>query len=122
MSSAKRRAGKDRQSRTARADRVIVVGAGAAGLAAAAALHEAGVPSIVLEARARIGGRIWTKRTRSLVVPIELGAEFIHGEAAEVAGIADHARLRVIDIAGRRYRADGSGLRPIDDFWERLDR
>ncbi|MDW8215805.1 MAG: FAD-dependent oxidoreductase, partial [Roseiflexaceae bacterium] len=43
--------------------RVIVLGAGAAGLAAARRLHDAGVAVQVLEARHRIGGRVWTDET-----------------------------------------------------------
>jgi monoamine oxidase len=62
---------------------VAIIGAGAAGLAAAAAVSEAGRSGIVLEARDRIGGRIWTHSEPSLPVPIELGAEFIHGEPPE---------------------------------------
>ena len=58
---------------------VVVVGAGAAGLAAAQQLKQAGLPSLVLEARQRPGGRIWTDRTYG---PAELGAEFIHGDHA----------------------------------------
>ena len=57
---------------------VVIVGAGMAGLAAASALVDAGVATIVLEGRDRIGGRIWTDR--SLGVPLELGASWIHGE------------------------------------------
>lgn len=57
---------------------VIVVGAGAAGLAAARQLHDAGCKVTVLEARDRLGGRVWT--TYDLApYPIELGAEYIHG-------------------------------------------
>ncbi|WP_165826341.1 flavin monoamine oxidase family protein [Rhizobium wuzhouense] len=67
--------------------KVIVVGAGMAGLSAAATLTEAGAEVIVLEARDRIGGRIFTDR--SLGVPVENGANFIHGfndnPAAELA-------------------------------------
>ena len=62
---------------------VLIVGAGAAGLAAAHALHEAGVDIVVLEARDRLGGRIWTLRDTG-TLPIELGAEFVHGRASEL--------------------------------------
>ncbi len=57
--------------------RVIVVGAGIAGLTAARSLVDHGIPVTVLEARARLGGRIWTDQT--LEVPIDLGAAWIHG-------------------------------------------
>lgn len=60
---------------------VIVLGAGAAGLAAASELLSAGRSVLVLEARDRVGGRIWTRREAALAAPIELGAEFIHGPA-----------------------------------------
>jgi len=56
---------------------VVVVGAGIAGLSAARRLTDAGVAVTVLEARTRIGGRIWTDI--SLGVPIDLGAAWLHG-------------------------------------------
>jgi monoamine oxidase len=60
---------------------VLVIGAGAAGIAAARTLHDAGVSVTVLEARPRIGGRVLTNSTLA-PHPIELGAEFIHGKGA----------------------------------------
>lgn len=59
---------------------VLVIGAGAAGLNAAYELSRAGAEVEVLEARNRIGGRIWTVPSSDRFVPLELGAEFIHGE------------------------------------------
>lgn len=59
--------------------RVIVVGAGIAGLAAAASLEKAGVATRVLEARDRRGGRIWTSRAIG-GIPLDLGASWIHGD------------------------------------------
>jgi len=56
--------------------RVIVVGAGFAGLAAAVALHQAGAEVVVLEARDRLGGRVHSRQLANGAV-IEMGAEFI---------------------------------------------
>lgn len=60
--------------------RVIVIGAGVAGLKAAQDLRTAGCIVTVLEGRARIGGRIHTDRT-TFGRPVELGAQFIHGKS-----------------------------------------
>ena len=110
-----------RKLKERRSGQVVVIGAGAAGLACGQALREAGVPFVILEARARLGGRIVTEHPKGLLVPVELGAEFTHGEAAEVMEIAAENGLRLVDIAGRRFRTSNGGLRVLDDFWERLD-
>jgi monoamine oxidase len=101
---------------------IAIIGAGAAGLAAARRLHENDVEVVIIEARDRIGGRVWTQRPESLTVPIELGAEFVHGETPELGEIARDAKLRTMDVAGRRWMSAGGRLRLMDDFWERLDR
>lgn len=56
--------------------RVAVVGAGFAGLAAAEALTHGGIDVVVLEARDRVGGRVWSRNLPDGSV-IELGAEFV---------------------------------------------
>ena len=56
---------------------IAVIGAGIAGLAAARDLSQRGFSVTVLEARDRLGGRLWTDR--SLGVPLDLGASWIHG-------------------------------------------
>ena len=100
---------------------VVILGAGASGLAAARALEEQGVDVIVVEARERIGGRIFTHRDRATPIPVELGAEFIHGSAPELEEIIASASLAAVDISGRRWQVVGSRFRSADDFWERLD-
>jgi len=59
----------------------VIIGAGAAGLGCAAVLRQAGRRVLVLEARARIGGRVWTDRSFA-PHPVEFGAEFVHGQHA----------------------------------------
>ena len=87
----------------------MVIGAGAAGLAAADALARAGRSVIVLEARDRIGGRCWTRRMPGLTAPVELGAEFIHGEAESTLALLARAGVPGVDstrtqrfVRGRR--------------------
>lgn len=58
--------------------RVVIVGAGIAGLAAADALRSAGIETIIVEARDRIGGRIHTSKLWP-DSPMDLGASWIHG-------------------------------------------
>jgi monoamine oxidase len=101
---------------------VVVVGAGAAGLAAARALHEAGIDVEVLEARDRIGGRVFTITPAHTTRPIELGAEFIHGQAPELQQLLDEASLVSADVCGTRWTSTSAGLRPLTGFWDRLDR
>lgn len=55
---------------------VIIVGAGAAGIAASRKLHDAGKRTIVLEARSRIGGRAWTFAAGGF--PLDLGCGWLH--------------------------------------------
>ena len=63
--------------------KAIVIGAGIAGLSAAYHLADAGIKVVVLEGRDRIGGRVWTSRDFA-DIPVEFGAELIHGRSADV--------------------------------------
>jgi monoamine oxidase len=97
---------------------VVVVGAGAAGLAAAIWLAERSVRVVVLEARDRIGGRVMWQSVGSVDEPAELGAEFIHGPAPETSALLREAGLAKTEIAGESWtwRA-GRGLQPtVYDF------
>ncbi|MBI4591203.1 MAG: FAD-dependent oxidoreductase [Candidatus Rokubacteria bacterium] len=73
---------------------VIVIGAGMAGIAAARELLRAQLSVVVLEARNRIGGRIWTLRD-FCDEPVEAGAEFVHGRKS---GIWPEIRRAGLDV------------------------
>ena len=76
---------------------VLVVGAGAAGLAAAAELARAGRSVLIVEARDRIGGRCYTRRLPGVPAPVELGAEFIHGRPAATMDLLREAGTPAVD-------------------------
>jgi monoamine oxidase len=97
---------------------VLVIGAGAAGLAAAAELARAGRSVLVLEARARVGGRCWTRRMAGLDVPVELGAEFLHGEAKITHALLRQAGIAAVNASRVRRQFEGGRLRPADNFAE----
>ena len=91
-------------------DDVVVIGAGVAGLAAAAELAEHGLRVRVLEARDRVGGRILTVRPDGLSLPIELGAEFVHGRPPELLRLLDDATAEIEEQAGTDVCWDGRAL------------
>jgi monoamine oxidase len=89
---------------------VIVVGAGAAGLAAGALLVRRGAAVTVVEARDRIGGRIDTREDPTLGVALEGGAEFVHGRPARTLALARQAGALVREIPERHQLRVGRRL------------
>ncbi|MBI4935796.1 MAG: FAD-dependent oxidoreductase [Actinobacteria bacterium] len=122
---------------------VIVIGAGMAGLRCATDLVAAGLDVVVLEARDRVGGRVWSHHFAN-GQGCERGAEFIDGTHTEVLSIAREldltltersadldARATLVDAGGRavpmylhatlapdwvRWEAAVASLRPTDEY------
>ena len=108
-------------SRVKRHD-VAVLGAGAAGLMAARTLARRGLEVVVLEARSRVGGRIWTKRVRGLPIPVELGAEFLHGDVPLTDRILREAGALTVTVTGDHVEARNGRVRASRDFGGEIDR
>ena len=93
--------------------RILVIGAGLSGLAAARELQAKGYEVVVLEGRDRIGGRIWTS-TQWPDLPLDLGASWIHGvKGNPLTTLADSLSARRVQTHYDRnitYSSDGKPL------------
>ncbi|TVR32280.1 MAG: FAD-binding protein [Nitriliruptor sp.] len=83
-------------SETAMKRRVVVVGAGLAGLASAVALERHGVEVVVLEARGRLGGRVHTWRENGHHA--DLGAERVDGDHRRVHALAARSAVPLVPV------------------------
>lgn len=101
---------------------VIVIGAGAAGLAAARTLSGAGKRVCILEARDRLGGRVYSLHVPDLPHPVELGAELIHGEEASTFSIVDSAGLAAAELPDDHWWSRGGKWKRVPHFWRDIDR
>ena len=95
---------------------IIIIGAGAAGLTAARLLAGKGKAVTVLEARDRIGGRIHTTRSDGFSIPVEHGAEFIHGDLTETLSLVKETNVKLKKSKGRVYSINGGQLEKSDLF------
>ncbi|MFZ4826117.1 MAG: flavin monoamine oxidase family protein [Phototrophicaceae bacterium] len=77
---------------------VIIIGAGAAGLAVARTLHNYGYNLLILEARDRLGGRTHTNYELLQGYPLELGGEFIHGQYAPTHDLVQSFGFSTIQV------------------------
>jgi phytoene dehydrogenase-like protein len=97
---------------------IVIIGAGPAGLAAAIELGRAGLAVSMLEARNRIGGRIFTLSDPVCHAPVELGAEFIHGRPPEIWNLLKKQRVRVKEVDGDNWCVQSGRLGKCDFFSE----
>jgi monoamine oxidase len=96
---------------------VIIIGAGAAGLAALQELDRARCRVLCLEGRDRIGGRVFTARDEFAPVPIELGAEFVHGRSPEIWDLARSGVFTVYDCNENSLHIKGGSIIHEADAW-----
>jgi len=85
---------------------VVIIGAGAAGLAAADILNSKGINVVVLEASDQLGGRVRSLRNQKEILvqtaadfPVELGAEVVFGTDSSFGKIIKNYNLTKIDLA-----------------------
>ncbi len=98
--------------------RILILGAGLSGLAAAQRLSEAGKVVDIVEARDRIGGRVWSRRIPRLDYAIELGAEWIDVHET-IPRLIERSGARLLQSRGRRYVRDGAVLHTSEKIYDR---
>lgn len=101
---------------------VIIVGAGMAGLTAARLLCKEGINVVLLEARERLGGRVYTHHDSSLPIPVELGAEFIHGRPHGMWEILDRASFTICDVTDSHWYLKGNELQKRKEIVPGVDK
>ena len=99
---------------------IIILGAGAAGLTCAHELLQKSLNVLVLEAKPRIGGRIHTVKDAFDSVPLELGAEFIHGKSHELMQLGDSFCMNFYDVLDSHLMFYKSRLHKDDRFRDEL--
>jgi monoamine oxidase len=115
--------------------RVVIVGAGVAGMVAARELSRAGMDVQLLEASERLGGRVVTLREREWPLPIELGPEFVHGEPKALNRLLAEAGIRTHRLGDRHHwkrtsppaagspgEAKEKVLEEVPDLWAEVGR
>ena len=107
---------------------VLIAGAGLAGLTAARDLSGKGATVTVIDARSRVGGRVWTRREPFLHGQhAEAGADFIDEDQKEIRQLASQLRLTLVEIlpggfTGIRQVGTGRRVRGRKGWQELEDR
>jgi monoamine oxidase len=100
-------------------EEVIIIGGGIAGLSAATELLRNDCKVTLLEAKERFGGRIYTLQEGSL--PIELGAEFIHGQARTLLTAIRAAELSTQEVHERNQLFEDGKFHTVN-LWEKVSK
>lgn len=100
---------------------VVVIGAGVAGLVAALRLAKGGRRVVILEGRDRIGGRVWSEIADNWPMPIEYGAEFIHGGNQSLEAWLKRCGLSKAGIIDQHWLVAGGTRTSRPDTWDRID-
>src|ERR1700733_1833149 len=98
---------------------IAILGAGVAGLAAGRVLARSGLRIAIIEARTRVGGRVFTTQVSAWAgtgqIPVELGAEFVHGLPEETWNLLREARLDTDEIDGANLCSTNGMLQLHDE-------
>lgn len=90
---------------------ILIIGAGASGLAAAYELSLVNKKLVVLEAQNRVGGRIHSINDARFAQTIEAGAEFIHGELPVTARLIKKAGINVHTAKGKMWEVESGQIK-----------
>jgi monoamine oxidase len=96
-------------------EKIIVIGGGVAGLMATKELTEKGIEVILLEASERLGGRVNTLLDAKFDVPVEAGAEFIHGNLPLTQQLLKKAKINYHAIGEERVFVKNGQWNAPDD-------
>jgi monoamine oxidase len=89
---------------------VVIIGGGAAGVAAGCRLHDAGVDGLIVEARHRLGGRAFTETHAGF--PIDLGCGWLHSADKNEWTTIAKAQGREIDQTPPPWARSSLGFKP----------
>jgi monoamine oxidase len=101
---------------------VLIVGAGVSGLACARKLLEKNLKILIVESRSRAGGRMLSLHRPGSSLPIELGAEFIHGAPTSTLDLMRTFHLPFYDVLDHHHHWDGHKFQMQSDFFEHISK
>ena len=101
---------------------VVVVGAGIAGASAARWLADEGYQVVVLEARPRVGGRLFSQRPEGWPVPVEHGASWVHNvDASDLPDLLEAEGIATVPFAYDDIVLGADGHTVADDFTDGVE-